>query len=55
MRLDYCVFGTNNMEDSTKFYDSLFEHTELTIALTLCVVAQTLCRKEGLKNSSYSA
>ena len=29
MKLDYCVLGTNNMEESVKFYDSLFEQTEL--------------------------
>lgn len=29
MRLDYCVLGTNNMEAAIKFYDSLFEETEL--------------------------
>ena len=30
MKMDYCVLGTNNMEASIKFYDSLFEQTELT-------------------------
>lgn len=29
MRLDYCVLGTNNMEQATTFYDSLFEQTDL--------------------------
>ncbi len=29
MKLDYCVFGTNNMEKSIEFYDSLFEQTDL--------------------------
>ncbi|WP_339719790.1 VOC family protein [uncultured Paraglaciecola sp.] len=29
MKLDYCVLGTNDMEASIKFYDSLFEQTEL--------------------------
>lgn len=29
MKLDYCVFGTNNIEEAIKFYDSLFEQTEL--------------------------
>jgi len=30
MKLDYCVLGTNNMEEAIEFYDSLFEKTELT-------------------------
>ena len=34
MKLDYCVFGTNNMEESIKFYDSLFEETELKQVLS---------------------
>jgi len=34
MKLDYCVFGTNNMEASVKFYDSLFEQTELKQVLS---------------------
>jgi len=29
MKMDYCVLGTNNMEESVKFYDSLFEQTEV--------------------------
>jgi predicted lactoylglutathione lyase len=29
MKMDYCVLGTNNMEASIKFYDSLFEQTAL--------------------------
>ncbi len=29
MKMDYCVLGTNNMEASVKFYDALFEQTEL--------------------------
>jgi len=29
MRMDYCVFGTNDMEASVKFYDSLFDQTEV--------------------------
>ena len=29
MKMNYTVFGTNNMEESVKFYDSLFEQTEL--------------------------
>ena len=29
MKLSYAVLGTNNMEASIKFYDSLFEQTEL--------------------------
>ncbi len=32
--MDYCVLGTNNMEASTKFYDSLFEKTELNQVLS---------------------
>ena len=34
MKLDYCVLGTNNMEESIKFYDSLFEQTELKQVLS---------------------
>ena len=33
MKLDYCVLGTNNMEAAVKFYDSLFEQTELNQVL----------------------
>ena len=29
MKLNYCVLGTNNMESAVKFYDSLFEQTDL--------------------------
>jgi predicted lactoylglutathione lyase len=29
MKMNYCVLGTNNMEAATKFYDALFEKTEL--------------------------
>jgi predicted lactoylglutathione lyase len=29
MKMNYCVLGTNNMGASIKFYDSLFEDTEL--------------------------
>lgn len=29
MKMDYSVLGTNNMEASIKFYDSLFEQTDL--------------------------
>ena len=29
MKMNYTVLGTNNMEASVKFYDSLFEQTEL--------------------------
>ena len=32
--MDYCVLGTNNMEASIKFYDSLFEQTELNQVLS---------------------
>jgi predicted lactoylglutathione lyase len=34
MKMDYCVLGTNNMEASIKFYDSLFEQTELNQVLS---------------------
>ena len=34
MKLDYCVLGTNNMEQSVKFYDLLFEQTELKQVLS---------------------
>ena len=34
MKLDYCVLGTNDMEESIKFYDSLFEQTELNKVLS---------------------
>ena len=34
MKLDYFVLGTNNMEEATKFYDSLFEETELKQVLS---------------------
>ncbi len=34
MKLDYFVFGTNNMEEATKFYDLLFEETELQKVLS---------------------
>jgi len=33
MKMDYCVLGTNNMEAAIKFYDSLFEQTELNQVL----------------------
>lgn len=34
MKLDYCVLGTNNLEASRKYYDSLFEQTELNHVLS---------------------
>ena len=34
MKMDYCVFGTNNMEAAIKFYDLLFEQTELNQVLS---------------------
>ena len=34
MKMDYCVLGTNNMEASIKFYNSLFEQTELNQVLS---------------------
>ncbi len=34
MKLDYCVLGTNNIEASIQFYDSLFENTELKQVLS---------------------
>jgi len=32
--MDYCVLGTNDMQASIKFYDSLFELTELNQVLS---------------------
>ena len=29
MKMEYCVLGTNNREASIKFYDALFDNTEL--------------------------
>ncbi|NQZ33716.1 MAG: hypothetical protein HRU06_20810 [Oceanospirillaceae bacterium] len=29
MKMSYTVLGTNNMEAAAKFYDALFEQTEL--------------------------
>jgi len=34
MKMDYCVLGTNNMGAAIKFYDSLFEQTELNQVLS---------------------
>ncbi len=34
MKINYAVLGTNNMEASIKFYDSLFEQTELNQVLS---------------------
>ena len=34
MKLDYFVFGTNDMDAAMKFYDSLFENTELKRVLS---------------------
>jgi predicted lactoylglutathione lyase len=34
MKLDYCVLGTNNIEEAIEFYDSLFEGTDLTQVLS---------------------
>lgn len=34
MKMSYTVLGTNNMEASIKFYDSLFEQTELNQVLS---------------------
>lgn len=34
MKVDYCVFGTNDMEASIKFYDALFEKTGLNQVLS---------------------
>jgi len=34
MKLSYSVLGTNNMEASVKFYDSLFEQTEFKLVLS---------------------
>ncbi len=33
MKMNYFVLGTNNLEASTQFYDSLFEQTELSQVL----------------------
>ncbi len=33
MKMSYTVLGTNNMEAAVKFYDSLFEQTELNQVL----------------------
>lgn len=35
MKLDYCVLGTNNIDEAIKFYDSLFEGTELNQVLSI--------------------
>lgn len=34
MKLDYCVFGTNDMESAIRFYDALFETTKLSRLLS---------------------
>jgi len=34
MKINYAVLGTNNMEASVKFYDSLFEQTEFNQVLS---------------------
>jgi predicted lactoylglutathione lyase len=34
MKMNYFVLGTNNMEASIKFYDSLFEQTDLNQVLS---------------------
>jgi len=34
MKLDYCVLGTNDIEESINFYDSLFGQTELNQVLS---------------------
>ncbi len=34
MKMNYFVVGTNNLEASTKFYDSLFEQSELKQVLS---------------------
>ena len=34
MKMNYSVLGINNMEASIKFYDSLFEQTELSQVLS---------------------
>lgn len=34
MKMNYIVLGTNNLEASIKFYDSLFEQTELDQVLS---------------------
>jgi predicted lactoylglutathione lyase len=34
MKINYCVLGTNNMEAAIKFYDALFEKTELKYVIS---------------------
>lgn len=34
MKMDYCVLGTNDMEASIKFYNSLFKQSELNQVLS---------------------
>ncbi|WP_426370243.1 VOC family protein [Pseudocolwellia sp. HL-MZ7] len=34
MKMDYCVLGTNNLDAAIKFYDSLFEKTEVNQVLS---------------------
>lgn len=34
MKMDYCVLGTNNMAEAVKFYDALFDQTELKQVLS---------------------
>ncbi len=34
MKMSYCVLGTNNMEASIKFYDSLFDQSDLNQVLS---------------------
>ncbi len=34
MKLDYCVLGTNDLETSIRFYDALFDQTELNQVLS---------------------
>lgn len=34
MKMDYCVFGTNNMDAAIKFYDMLFQNTGVNKVLS---------------------
>ena len=41
--MDYCVLGTNNMAASIKFYESLFENTDLKHTLETDTMAFWQC------------
>lgn len=44
MKLDYCVLGTNNIDEAIKFYDSLFDQTELSQVLSTDRMAFWQCK-----------